>query len=314
MNFSAPKYFNHNYIEDFLETSSSIFSMRNKLVPNVNMRLAHIQEITIVGLLLIYKFIDFTYQNNCFRKPNLITGKIIEEAWKKYEFETLINKYISNKDVTEQAYKDFKIQVQENFIIAPQPLLRSSNFSRESLKNNFLPKLNQYYKDDEKTVLMLFNCLSEVLLNFWEHAIEDNRSILIADGNLQKIEIACADNGTGVISSLKQNPRFSGLRDDRLLQKSVERGVTSKEKTNHMGYGLWIINEIVNQIQGKFYIYSEGYYLKNDYGKTKTGKCAYWKGTIVYLHLPLGNPVSISDLYNNDNQLQSLKELKINFI
>lgn len=314
MRFAAPKYFNHNYIEEFLQTSSPAFDLKDQLLPNVVFDLSKIKEISIVGLLLIYKFIDFTYQNNCFKKPNLATDTIIDEAWKKYEFESLIYKYISNKDVTEQAYKDFKIKIEKNFIIAPQPLLRSNKFSKDSLKNDFIPKLNKYYKEDEKTVLMLFNCLSEILLNFWEHATDDNRSIIIADGNLAKIEIACADNGKGIISTLKQNPRFSSLKDEILIRKCIERGVTSKEKTNHMGYGLWIINEITSKVKGRFYIFSEGYFLKNDFGKVKTGKCSYWKGTIVYLYLPLNNPVSISDLYENLESVINLKNIKIQFI
>lgn len=37
--------------------------------------------------------------------------------------------------------------------------------------------------------------------------------------------------------------------------------------TNHMGYGLWILDEIVTATQGKLHIYSEGAYIFNNHGK-----------------------------------------------
>jgi hypothetical protein len=161
---------------------------------------------------------------------------------------------------------------------------------------------------------MLFTCLSEILLNFWEHAVDDNRSIIIADGTKKKIEIACADTGEGIITSLKTNPKYSNMHDSKILSKALDIGATSKERTNHMGYGLWIINEITNLVRGKLYIYSEGYFFKNDHGKVKSGSCAFWKGTIVYLNLPLGNPVSFSDLESKVKSFKRLTDIKINFI
>ena len=34
----------------------------------------------------------------------------------------------------------------------------------------------------------------------------------------------------------------------------------------------------------------------NEFGKKKHGKCGYWQGTIIYLSLPLHNPVTLSDI------------------
>ncbi|HLO69781.1 MAG TPA: ATP-binding protein [Flavipsychrobacter sp.] len=286
--------------------------MNERAVPNVIMDYSKIKEISIIGLLLLYKFIDYTYQNYCFKNPDMLVGDVIEDAWEKYEFEDLINRYILNKDITEQAYKKFKVKVDENFIIAPQPLLRSTQYSSESLKNEFLPKLHKYYNNNEKIVQMLFTCLSEVLLNFWEHAVDDNRSIVVADGTKTKIEIACADTGSGLISSLKGNPKYEKLPHEYILSKAFERGVTSKEKTHHMGYGLWIINEIVNRSKGKFHVYTEGFYYKNEYGKVKKGKCAYWKGTIIYIYLPLTKPTTFSDILKTTSP--NLSSIKVNFL
>ena len=80
-----------------------------------------------------------------------------------------------------------------------------------------------------------------------------------------------------------------------------------------MGYGLWIINQIITLIRGKLQIYSEGFYYSNEYGKVKSGSCGYWKGTIIYLFLPLKNPVTLCDIIQNDGD-EKLGNLKINFI
>jgi hypothetical protein len=278
------------------------------------MDVSNVKEVSIVGLLLLYKFLDFTFQNHCFKKPDLITSELMEDAWEKYQFTQLIKRYMSNKDITEPAYRDFKVTSNESFIIAPQPLLRSDVYSKDTLRNDFLPQLNGYYGNNEKVVLMIFTCLSEILLNFWEHAVYDNRSIILADGNSRNIEIACADTGDGLITTLKRNERYKQLRDDLILRKIIAKGVTSKEKTNHMGYGLWIINEIATLVKGKFYLFSQGYYLKNDFGKISEGKCSYWQGTIVYLNLPLLKPFTFCDLQQKLDERNQLSKLKINFI
>jgi hypothetical protein len=82
--------------------------------------------------------------------------------------------------------------------------------------------------------------------------------------------------------------------------------------TNHMGYGLWILDEIVTATQGKLHIYSEGAYIFNNHGKKIKGLCSFWQGTIIYLSLPLANPKTLSDIasvYDDD----SLTEIKIKF-
>src|SRR5690606_12886621 len=110
--------------------------------------------------------------------------------------------YISNKEVSEKAFKEFKIKLEERFIIAPQALLRTTNYTNEYLRNEFIPNIEKYYSKSPESVSLIFSCFSEILLNFWEHAIQDTKSVILADGNKNKIEIACADTGIGIISNL----------------------------------------------------------------------------------------------------------------
>ena len=179
-----------------------------------------------------------------------------------------------------------------------------------------MPKLREYYVGQDKVISMVSICFSEILLNFWEHAVEDSQSIMIANGNDNFVEIACADSGNGILSTLKTNEKYAGVGDLELFSSCVKKNVTSKEKTNHMGFGLWILDELVKASKGRLHIYSEGYQYINDYNKIQVGECAFWKGTIVYLALPLKNAMSLTDIevfkkYRN-NEINS--KIKINYV
>lgn len=306
MEFQAPKNLTKNFIVEFLRKIEITFGWKGKAVRNVAIDLSKIQKIDILGLLVIYKYIDFTSTHKCFYEPTLWVDEYINDVWRQYEFDKLIQAYMNNNE-TDKPFKDLKVTYDDRFILAPQALLRNSNYSNEYLKKEFIPKIQQYYKENPKVTDLIFSCFSEILLNFWEHAVDDTRSIIIADGNPDVIDIACADTGIGIISSLK--PHFKNLKDIELISKAVERGVTSKPNTNHMGFGLWLVNELVKLNNGKLHLYSEGYFYYNNFGKIKSGACPYWPGTIIYVNLNLKNPKTFVDL----NLPELSRKLKINF-
>ena len=309
--FEFPKILKPNSIYQLLNLLERAFSMEEKLEPNVIINLQKVKKTSLLGILLNYKFIEYTYKHHCFRKPELFVNDYIEKEWERYGFTKLIQSFVSNRDLTERNYKNLKVQVDDRFIIAPQALLRSKNYSEKFLKTEFLPKIENYYKKDDKVVSMIFLCLSEILLNFWEHAIDDTNSILVAEGNENHIEIACADTGNGIITTLNRVFENSSTNRPETLKKSVEKYVTSKKMTNHMGYGLWILNQIAKRTNGRFHIYSEGAYFRNDFGKEIANKCGYWKGTIIYLSLPLKKPITLSDLENHKDK--KFNDIKINW-
>jgi hypothetical protein len=156
---------------------------------------------------------------------------------------------------------------------------------------------------------MILTCVSEILLNFWKHALEDPQSILVAEGTKSKIEIGCADTGNGIISTLKEGKQeFRKLSSRQILQKAIQKNVTSKPNTFHMGRGLWILDEIATITGGIFHLYSEGVSYKNQNGKKIFSNCGYWKGTIVYLNLPLNKPVAMGDILKEEkNDLNNIK-------
>ena len=311
MIFDFPKILKPNNTVQLLNSLEKAFSMEEQLVPEAKINLTKVKKTSLLGILLNYKFIEYTYKHNCFRKPEMIVNDYVEKQWERYGFTKLIHSFVSKKDLTEKNYKNLKVQVDERFIIAPQALLRSKDYSDKFMKSEFLPKIENYYKKNDKVVSMIFLCLSEILLNFWEHAVDDTNSILVAEGNNNHIEIACADTGNGIITTL--NKVFENSSTDRAntLKKSIEKYVTSKKMTNHMGYGLWILNQITTKTKGRFHIYSEGAYFNNDFGKEIADKCGYWKGTIIYLSLPLKKPVTLTDIENHDSK--KFNDIKINW-
>ena len=265
---------------------------------------------SMIGVLLVYKIIEFSIKNDCFRFPMYLMGSPFQEAMEKYGFTTLIITYLSDKDVAEKEFRNLKISVTDQFIIAPQALLRNDRYNIEVLNKKYLPKIQKYYSYSDKIVSMIFLAFSEVLLNFWEHAVDDTQSIIVANGNNNNIEIACADNGRGIISTLSHAGK-SKEDSIKTLQSAVQKGVTSKDLTNHMGYGLWIIDEIAKRTNGRFHLYSQGAFYQNEFGKSSSGRCGYWQGTVVYLSLPLKNPVTLSDIEPPDENIGD--GLKINW-
>ena len=159
---------------------------------------------------------------------------------------------------------------------------------------------------------MILSCISEILSNFWKHATDDAQSIIMAVGKSDRIEIACVDTGNGIVSTLRNTLSTRNASNTDILAKALNKGTTSKIDSNHMGYGLWIIDEIVSKTKSRLHIYSEGCSVKNDYGVRKKGQCGYWKGTIVSLILYLKEPVTYQDILNQEDK-DALEQIKIDF-
>src|SRR5690554_1353881 len=301
----APKYFRANSIINFITDCQDIYRLANKKENGFLLDLGKVKECTMIGVLLVYKIIEFSIKNNCFNAPMYLMDVPFREAMEKYGFTKLILTYLADKDVAEREFANLKISISDNFIIAPQALLRNDKYSSELLNKKYLPQIEKYYSFNDKAVTMIFLSFSEILLNFWEHAVDDTQSIIVVNGNKSNIEIACVDNGKGILTTLKLAGKEQKDNLNTLIS-AVEKGVTSKDLSNHMGYGLWIIDQIAERTNGRFHLYSEGYYYFKEFGKVKSGKCGHWQGTIVYLSVPLQKPVTLADIEPQDinNNLQ----------
>lgn len=192
----------------FLKAVEEIFSLENKFEPDVVFNMLEIEDIDLTGLLLNYKIIEFAVEHNCICKSKLSANDLVEDKLMEYYFWDLLQAYIKEKKAN---YKKLDFKIKGEFFIAPVALLRKDKFSKEKIKDDFLPKIEEYYKnipeerniDKTKVSSMILQCFSEILLNFWEHAVEDTKSIIVANGNSDYAEIICADTGNGIISTLK---------------------------------------------------------------------------------------------------------------
>lgn len=79
-----------------------------------------------------------------------------------------------------------------------------------------------------------------------------------------------------------------------LLRLSLNKGITSKPGTNHLGAGLWLISHYVTFAGGELMLFSEGASCHQKKNNFKMGQCGFWKGTIVYLKMPLLHKAAIA--------------------
>ncbi len=311
LEFVFPKHITPNYCHEVLNKIEEGFNQKSTDKKEATIDLTKIKKSSLLGVLIFYKFLEYCVKNNCFLRSTVLGTDNVEKEWARYGFTPLLKPLFSNKSLKEKYYNQLDIQFEDKFIVAPQPLLRENNNSKEALKYKFLPQIRRYYKGDEKKVSMIFSCLSEIILNFWEHARKDTHSIIVAYGTKDKIEIACADTGEGLISNLKNCDSIIKNKKNEIIKEAVKLGITSKDNTNHMGYGLFMLDQFTRLVKGKLHIFSEGVEYRNSFGKILTKDCGFWQGTIVYINLPLRNPVSITDIEEIKNI--ELTEVNLNW-
>lgn len=287
--FKVPEKFNAQSVKQFVEAVSPLFKMNGKAIPNVVFDADGLQKAELLGQLLIYKFMEYSMKKECFLNPSFHIKEEIFKEFRKTGFQALV---LSLAKERKPEYEKLKYEENGGLFIAPINLSTSDNGDSQDL---YAPQISDYYKDTRMAFIVTL-CMSEIASNYSAHAEDDTNSILVAKGNREYFEIACADNGIGIVRSLR--PSLNGiLTPYEILEKAMQRGVTSKKGTYHMGYGLWLVNEMVTMLNGEMYVYSDRAYYVNRSGKTKKGECAYWNGTITYVRLPLFKKQRIDSVY-----------------
>ena len=315
--YFTPEKFTAQNAKDFLQNIEEVFSLVSVQKRGVFFDVSRTtKDIDILGQLLIYKFLDFTAKKQCFFNPitNLKENKKVSEEMKRIGFKKLVDENFKTKDPIDNQPTYSQTT---DFFIAPIVLERTQN---SSITNNTELKIIDYYKNPIISTGIL-HCIGEISSNFQEHAVSDTKSVLVARGNKKQIEIACADNGDGIISTLMPilNGNYRNHKYD-VIGKSIEINVTSKAKDGHMGCGLWLVNQYVTATNGILCIYSQDGYLINRGGKIKCGKSPFWKGTIIYLKMPVTNVDAFSKVMKQTDEqismfLESIgKKINLNII
>ncbi len=122
----------------------------------------------------------------------------------------------------------------------------------------------------------------------------------MSEGTQQKVEIVSVDTSQGIIATMKE--RFPSKSDKDLLKMAFERRVSSKIDGNHCGTGLWLVNEIVTKLKGKLIMHTGGYIYRNIQGKITIFASSNWKGSILYVKIPISNDISstLDSIFVND--------------
>ena len=296
--YRMPKNLSVCSAKQFLEEVEPIFSLANAKVKNVELDTSQTEKADIFGQLLLYKFIEYTIHKGCFSSPstNLNNNSKLKTLLDRTGFLPFVNEFMNKKtsQLKNDIPSDYKLGWKEsdNFYIAPIVLSTKNNDYAEK-EELIRQKIRHYYHEDQTIVGTIMSCISEVGSNFLEHAEESTNSVMVATGNNEYFELACADTGKGILTSLRPVIK-DRLQPHELLRLSLNKGVTSKPGTNHLGAGLWLISQYVSFSKGEICIFSEGASCHQKKDNFKLGQCGRWKGTIVYVRLSLHHKEAIA--------------------
>lgn len=292
-----------NHIHKFIEDSSKYFSYENSQTPNFILDLRHIEKISLIGQLILYKFISFTVEKRCFFNPKingLEDNEYLYTELEKNGFLDIINAYIRNAKEKEliRQYRKLKIINENNLILAPQKLLRYEMSDRKTLEEEYFSKLLGFYGNNVKSRTICL-CIGELINNFYSHATNDTGTIMVAKGNHSFIDICFADTGNGIINTLRDsNKKYLKYSKTKIMKLAVSKNVTSKPGTAHLGMGLFLIAKVAEfDSEGTFRIISDEVEFRQENKKTaRIIESSFWKGTITYLHLSIDKMISIDKI------------------
>ena len=292
-----------NFITTFIRIMNSFYRYDNAQLPGVILSFSNVKCIDILGILILYKFLEYSILMNCFINPTTIDIKNINPKIKEYGFDSLIASCYNDSKKMEEEYNRLQSRVTNKFLVSPISIFKGL-VDRETIERKCFNSISQFYGIGEVSD-MVFMVISELIGNFYSHSKDESRSIIVACGTKEYVEIACADSGTGIIESLR--PYVSSRDDSRILKKAFQKGVSSKPGTDHMGYGLWMLGETVKKNNGRLIAYSQGTYYERFGGRENVISAPLWKGTIIYLKLFTKCPITVKDI------LPVNKDSKINF-
>ena len=297
--YRTPQNLSISSTKDFLAEVEPIFSLANQKINDVELITQQTEKTDLIGQLLLYKFIEYTIHKGCFNKPktDLRNNNHIKTKLDQTGFLPFFNEFMNKKNnqLKSDIPNDYQLDWKESdtFYIAPIVLSKTKAYIEK--EKNIYDKIRDYYNNDSTIVGTIMSCFSEVSSNFIEHADELTNSVIVASGNNDYFELACADTGIGVISSMRTVLQRGKFQIHDILPMTLNKGVTSKPGTFHSGAGLWLISQYVAFSKGDMYIFSEGAYCHQKKGHIKSGQCGKWKGTIIYVKIPLKNKSAIAE-------------------
>ena len=286
-----PSRITRNTLPELIRKTNFIYALSNTQQPGVYFFINKIEEMDLLGVMMIYKILEYSYKHKCFANPILSKNDQLMQQVKRYGFGELISECFND---SEKAYKNLKTETIDGFLIAPVALINNACMA-EKMANTTILKIEQYLEKEnilhtQDICIMLGVVLSELFSNFYAHSSDETNSVIVVRGNKDYIQITCADSGLGIIETMRNIDGYKTKTNQHILQKALQKGVTSKPNTNHMGHGLWLIDDIVTQNNGILFVYTQSVKYTNFYRKKKIQDAPFWKGTIIDIVLNLTNP------------------------
>lgn len=291
--FYSPEILTHQYISFFLREVEPLFKMRGCNEKGIFVDTSKTRKINILGLLLLCKFFEYSIQKDCFLNPkcNLDVCKGLLREIDKNAFKPMFQQFMHFR-----IPEDYSMEFKQNDGVFIAPMILNRGQSREKTEVSYRNKIKEYYNYNKTITFVILQCLGEIASNFSEHAVLDTKSIMVASGNKDYFEIACADTGDGIVSTL--GPILEGHKKNSysVIQEAFEKGVSSKLDSGHMGCGLWLIDKFAAATNGELCVYSEGGYVHRRYSRIDKGECPFWQGTIIYLRIPLRKAYKLKEV------------------
>ncbi len=304
----TPKNFNSSSIGDFLKNVEFLFFLEKKLLPPIQFTLKKTKKSSLLGLLLTYKIMSYSAQKDLFQLPFFYSPGSLTDQFSKTGIYSIINEHLVNNKFPEKPNILHKL-LEENLFIYPKRIKRGSTLTCQEMRACFIAEISDFYeaKNNHKATRLISSCVSEIISNFWAHAKGDTETVIAARGTKESFTLVVIDNGEGFISSLGKVYKKS---PPEILRMSLNQEVTSKLNTDHMGYGLYHVYELIKANEGTINVWTEGYHMSGSSKDIKITECGHWKGAIVEIKLGLQKPKTLADVFPESSRDP---KIKINF-
>ena len=213
--FKTPNVFSPQSVKYFLDEVVPLFNMEGKAMPYVVFDADGLTDDGLLGQLLIYKFMEYSMKKHCFLNPSFHIKENIFNEFRKTGFQKLVLAFAKNKKAE---YQNLKYEEEAGLFIAPINLASLDDGDAQEL---YAPKIRDYYNDLKVSFIAIL-CMSEIASNFSAHAQDDTNSILVARGNQDFFEIACADNGKGIVSTLRPSLGSNRYTPFEVLEQAMQ--------------------------------------------------------------------------------------------
>lgn len=160
------------------------------------------------------------------------------------------------------------------------------------------------YPDVEVSVLQALSyCFYEVLDNVLTHSERRcGTAIMRYLPEASKIQILVADDGIGVMNSLRTNPMYAEISEVDAVRDCIADGVTDGKG---MGFGLYSTARLIKNVGITLEIHSGCSKLVYDGDEMSVVEASEWQGTIVYFELHSNKEINPNEVVDNRTDCES---------